>query len=263
VSDHGTPPAPNGDAGEPPQPDYPGPPPTAPYSPEATPQYGAQPYGQPSYPAPPYPDQPYAGQPYAGQPYAGQPYAGQPPPPYTAAPYGVPGQYPNPYPPPYPAGYPPAPYGYPAGAPYHPYARPGQVLAASVLGYVLAGLLIVTGFMLLFGASLSSDLGDAFDSDTSGVTTELAFDGLVNLIIGGLLIAGGVLFTGANPRGRRLLAIGAIATLVDCIYWLARADGDGDAAIIVILFGAPAAISLVLAFSTVVRNWLSAYARRY
>src|SRR4051794_35014441 len=98
-------------------------------------QYGQQP-GQPEYGQQPgqY-GQPPPGQPQSGQPQPGQPQYGAP-----SNPYGQPGQ------PQY--GAPSNPYGqpYPQTA-YNTVptsgGRPGTVIAASVLGYVQAGLLLI------------------------------------------------------------------------------------------------------------------------
>ena len=148
-----------------------------------------------------------------------------PPPPMQPPAYPQP-EYPGyqPYPPPYGYGYPPPPYGYP---PYQPGPagpkRPGLVLAASVLDYVCAGLLIIAGMLLLFGASVVSSL------DSTGVTgnsygVELALDGMVDLAVAGLLIAGGVMFTGGRSTGRILSTIGNVVVVVVAIYWFTRFD---------------------------------------
>ena len=109
------------------------------------------------------------------------------------------------------AGYPMPGYpmgsGYPMGypAPYPGYAtdprdvRPGVAMAAAVLAYVNAGLLILAGGLLLLGASIVSDVEDASNSHTNyGV--EIALDGTANLIAGALLIAGGVMITGRKAE---------------------------------------------------------------
>jgi hypothetical protein len=212
--------------------EYPDPPDQPPYSP---PPVTANPYGNQYGPAP---QQPAYGQPYGPpqQPYPPQQQYGQP------QPYG-------PTPPMYNA------YGYP---PAQLDARPGSVVGAAVLAYVLAGLLILSGALLLFGASISDSFGDAFDSDTSSVTAELAFDGFADLIAAGLLIAGGVSLTGRNKRGRTMLVVGAAITLAECIYWLVRSSADGGVFVFVLVFGALAVISLVLAATGLVSQWLGA-----
>src|SRR5262249_57775862 len=47
--------------------------------------------------------------------------------------------------------------------------RPGTATAASVLSYVQAGFLIISGIILLAGAGAASDFGNAFNSDTGSV----------------------------------------------------------------------------------------------
>jgi hypothetical protein len=203
--------------------EYPDPPEHAPYSP---PPKTADPYGSQYGPAL-YGQQPYGQQPYGQQPYGQQPY-GQPPPGYDA-------------------------YGYPAQPGD---ARPGSVLGASVLAYVLGGLLILAGTLLLFLTSAVNSLGNDFDSDTSGVTAELAFDGFADLLAAGLLIAGGVWLAGRHVRGRTMLAIGSGITLIECVYWLARTSAASGVFVFVLVFGALAVISLVLAVSGPVSHWL-------
>ena len=146
-------------------------------------------------------------------------------------------------------------YGYP---PPQLDARPGSVVGAAVLGYVLAGLLILAGALLLFGASTINSFGNAFDSDTGSVTAELTFDGFADLVAAGLLIAGGVSLSGRNKRGRTMLAIGAVITIAECVYWLARTSADGGVFVFVLVFGALAVISLVLALTGPVSQWLGA-----
>jgi hypothetical protein len=214
--------------------EYPDPPEEPP--PYSLPPATVNPYGNQFAPAP---QQPYGQppQPY-GQPP--QPY-GQPTQPYGQQPYG-----------PAPPGY--AAYGYPAYPSQSVHARPGLVLGASVLAYVLAGLLILAGALLLFGASFFNRLGTELNSDTTSVTTELAFDGMANLFAAGLLIAGGVCLSGRLVRGRSMLAVGAAITLIECVYWLVRSSASGG--VFVLVFGALAAVSLVLATSGPVSRWL-------
>lgn len=196
------------------------------------------------YPEPPE-QPPYTPPPATANPYGNQ-YGPAPQQPYGQQPYGPPQSY-GPTPPAYNA------YGYPAP---QVDARPGTVLGASVLAYVLAGLLILSGALLLFGASTVDSLGDAFNSDTSSVTAELALDGLADLLAGGLLIAGGVSLSGRHLRGRTMLVVGTTITLIECVYWLARTSADGGVFVFVVVFGALAVISLVLAVSGTASQWL-------
>jgi len=160
------------------------------------------------------------------------------PPPYGQDPYGAPA---------YNA------YGYPAA----PRTRPGQVLAAGVLAYVLAGILILSGVILLFGASSVNSLGNAFNSDTGSATAELAIDGFVDLVAAGLLIAGGVSLSGAHRRGRTLLLVGGGMVLADCVYWIARTSADGGVFVFIIVYGGLAALAIVFALSGQATQWLN------
>jgi hypothetical protein len=175
---------------------------------------------------------------------------------YAPPGYAPPGYAPPGYGPP---GYPPPGYGYAhQPQPYTGPVRPSEVLGASVLAYVLGGLLILAGLLLIFGASLSSSMGDAFDADTGSITAELAFDGVVNLVAAGLLIAGAVSLTGGRLGGRTLLACGAGITVAASIYWLARSSGERGAGVYAFLFDALAVIAVCLMFSGAVTRWLRA-----
>ncbi|MGI8678631.1 MAG: hypothetical protein ACR2LX_08100 [Jatrophihabitans sp.] len=187
---------------------------------------------------------------YQGPPSypAGQYPAGQ----YPAAPY--PGaQYPSPmYPQPY--GY-PAPYGYPP-APTGP-QRPGLILAACVLGYINAGLLILAGALLLFGASIAHDIQDLANGGRD-YGTELGIDGFVNFVAAGLLIAGAVMFTASKSTGRILLAVGNAVVIAEAIYWLVRFDSIRSDGWIVyaVIFGALAVLPLAFSFTADVNRWM-------
>ncbi|MEP7177524.1 MAG: hypothetical protein ABI775_00380 [Pseudonocardiales bacterium] len=228
--------------------EYPEPPEQPPYSPPpptANP-YGAAPrqgYGQSA----PYWQQPAYGQQraYGQQPAPHGPF-GQQPAAYGQQPYAPPQAY-GPTPPAYNA------YNYPEQSGNQ---RPGTVLGASVLAYVLAGLLILAGALLLGGASAASSFGDAFNSNTSDITAELTLDGFADLLAGGLLIAGGVSLTGRHSRGRTMLLVGAGITLIECVYWLVRTSAAGGVFVFVLVFGALAVTSLVLAMSSTASHWL-------
>src|ERR1700742_1515023 len=90
------------------------------------------------------------------------------------------------YPPP--AGYRPA-ETYPD---YHqPDRRPGEGVAGAVLGLVTSGLLLVTGFIVIFAASsLGSADGDIASTQRTGLFVGAGF---MNVVVAGLLILGAVL----------------------------------------------------------------------
>jgi hypothetical protein len=194
---------------------------------DAPPPGGANP--GPGYPPPAYPIAGYPGQPYAPAPG---------------------------YPPGYPGGYPGTPY--PTGYGWTPIdPRPGTVLGASILAYINSGLLILSGSLLLFGAAVIHDIDKATRSHT-GYGTELAFDGVLNLIAGGLLIAGGVALSNRRTSGRIMLTVGSVIVLAECVYWLTRfSDTDFSGRVVyVLLFGALAVISVALSWTPAVTAWL-------
>jgi len=207
------------------------------------PQYGQPQYQQPQYGQPQY-GQPQYGQPQYGQPQYQQPQYGQPQ--YGQAQYGQPG-YPMPgY---QMSGYPMPGYGGPP--------RPAGLTAAAVLAYVAAGLLIFAGILLFFGASVINSF-DAIDGGTASggmLTAELAFDGLLNLLSGGLLISGAVMFTGGRATGRVLMSIGCGIVIVESIYWALRTGGNGVAWSV--LFAAIVIVALSLAWTAGATRWLT------
>jgi hypothetical protein len=213
----------------------------------AAPQFPTGQYPTGPYPTEPYPPQQYPGQPHSGQPYPAQPYAGQPYPPQPA--YGMPG-YPGP-------GYPP---GYPGYGPYAPAqaARPGVVVAASVLSFVVAGLLFIAALLLFLGASVVSGLSESLDRNSTTTITEILLDGLIDMISGGLLLAGGIVVLGRRANGRTLYSIGAGACIAAGIYWLVRAHDSGVVPFFV-LFVAPTVTGLVLLWLSSVTRWLRGY----
>jgi hypothetical protein len=224
----------------------------------------SNPYGQPG-------QQPQAGNP---QQYPG--YGQQQPTGYPSSP-GQPTGYPSS--PGQPTGYPSSPGQYPAqqgqypaqqgptsnpyGQPYpqgqfgqypmvNPNRRPGGATAAAVLSYIQAGVLLIIGIILLAGAKTFDDFGG--DGST---TAELAVDGVVNIALGGLFIAGAVMLT--SGRTRNVLMLACVANLIDSIYWVARAESGGKA--LVLFFVVLPIISLALILNSSVTNWLQAKAR--
>lgn len=198
--------------------------PGEPYDPNGSYQPAPYPYPAQQQPQqPPYPQFQYPQ--YAQYPQYGPGYAG--------------------YPPPYP-GYPPPPYGS---------TRPGTATAANVLGYITAGLLIAAGLLLFFGASIVNGLDQLDNNSHSIVTAELVLDGVLDLVAGGLLIAGAVSFSGRNPSGRIMLSVGSGIVLGEAVYWIARSGGD--ATFWALVFAALVIVSLSLAWSSSSNRWIN------
>jgi hypothetical protein len=175
------------------------------------------------------------------------------PPPPTRPPSG-PAAYGPTYPPPpgYPAGFLPTYRAYVAPSPYA--ARPGAALGAAVVAYVLAGLLVVASFVLFTGAALVDD-ADRLDSNVPA-TSELVFDGIVDLVAAGLLITGGVLLTLRRAHGRTVLLVACALTLIDSVYWFVNADWIRGSVGWTLGFTALAVAIVVLVASPTVGRWL-------
>lgn len=197
----------------------------------------------------------WSGRPWepAGEPvdpsatYAGPPYG---PPPHA---YGPPAYGPPAYGPGY--GYPPVPY---PGRPDPAGERPGLAVAAAVLAFIDAGLLILSGALLLFGASLAASIAESVGDSSSAYSAEFAFDGVLDLVSAGLLIAGGVNMLGGRQVGRVLLTAGSGIVLVEAIYWPARFPVSAVPSTIVwdVLFSALAVLVLIFAWVPTVSRWL-------
>ncbi|MBP2324253.1 hypothetical protein JOF56_004638 [Kibdelosporangium banguiense] len=214
-------------------------------------EYGQQPYPGhqppiPGYGAPAgsgYPQQGYPqGQPgYPGTPPGGQPvYAGQP--------------------------YPQGQGGYGGGYGPAPVEKPGGVTGAAVLGFIQAGItLITTG--LLFAGLFAAGGGPGIAIGWAVALAQLA--GLILLIFGAVQ-----LMSGTN---RMLYVIGAILELVICAYYLiniAISDTDtGNAAfssalgnlkaaatVVPIVFAVMPLIGLILALGSSTTSYLQAKA---
>lgn len=187
------------------------------------------------------------------------PYQGPPPtashdPGSVASPYPYAVPYPNPYA--YPTGYG---YGYPAVQPGQ--RRPGTLTAAAVLGYVNAGLLVIAGLLLFTGASIVDSVNDSTDgAGLASFSTELSFDGFLNLLASALLITGGVLMSARRPNGRPVYAAGAAVVVIESGYWLARwgsrVNDAGGMVVYALLFGLLAGVGLGLACTRDGSNWL-------
>jgi len=184
------------------------------------------PYEPPPDDSPIDPNPTYPGPPSSGR-YFPQPQAPAPPPP----------GYPGSYPPPWDTG------------------RPGGISAASVLGYIDAGLLILAGLLLLIGASAVDSWNNAFGSNDNSITAELAIDGLLNLLSAGLQIAGGVMIADRSERGRTLFTVGGGLCIAAGVYWLIRVH-DVGVAIWTIVFIALPIIALSLAWTAPATEWL-------
>lgn len=114
-------------------------------------------------------------------------------------------------------GYPPYGATYPAGP-----RRPGAVTAAAVLAFVQSGFVLIGGLMTVSGASAMAAFHDVGWTSAGDFRGELALVGIVTLVVGALLIAGGVrIFSG--PPG--LLTIGGLLSIALSLYWGIRLSG--------------------------------------
>ncbi|WP_155858696.1 hypothetical protein [Candidatus Blastococcus massiliensis] len=220
-----------------------------------------------------------------------KPYAGPPP------------QYPPPqYPPPqHPAQYPPAqyggpppgwqqPYGAPApwgqpawgagpyGAPWGPpravVRTPGQVIAAAVLAFVQAVVVLVASLYVWFFASIA-DIASSGRPDvyTSATARQLATEGtilaIIQLVSAVLLVAGGLLaLNKRTSTSYRVLAGAHIVQVLLALYWAGRLldvlgdlpgqNGEGALAAFSLFFLAGPAVALGLLLTTRARHWFTA-----
>jgi hypothetical protein len=196
-------------------------------------------YGQQPYPG----QQPYQGgqqQPQQGYGYPQTPAGGQPV--YAGQPY--PQQQP---------GYGPA-----------PVEKPGAVTGAAVLGFIQAGLTLITTGILFFGLIGTSSTASAAGTDTTmGWVVALAqLAGLVLLIFGAVQLMSGT--------SRGLYLIGAGVELAICLYYLISivasdtgglsvlADMKAAATVIPIVFAVMPLIGLILALGQGTSRYIQA-----
>ncbi|MCZ2822090.1 hypothetical protein O2V63_17255 [Modestobacter sp. VKM Ac-2977] len=208
------------------------------------PQYGQPQYGQGQYGQPQYGQQQYGqygqaqyGQGQYGQPQYGQGQYGQPDP-YGQQQYGQQGQ-----------SYGQYGYGEPPST-----ARPGAVITAAVLGFVLAAFGVLVGFFLIvFGAAALAG-AEGFDEELFDVAggglgavggISLAF-GLITVLWTVLMIWGSV--WALTGRNRVLLIVGGSIAIAFTGLTLigALGDGDGGAILFSLLLVAAAVATVVL-----------------
>lgn len=186
---------------------------------------------------------------------------------------GAPGPLPDPgYSGPPPTGmyqHPPWPYPpyppYPPPRNYPPYpvppadARPGTVTAAAVLGWVLAGLLLLAAGLLFFGAAFLHDFDAVNGTSTGSYVAEFTVDALIDVLTAGLLIAGGIGLTTRSGSARMLFTVGAGVVVVASMYWLARWGDRAGGAIVgyAVIFGGAAVVALGLTWTGAAGEWLS------
>jgi hypothetical protein len=130
--------------------------------------------------------------------------------------------------------------------------RPGAVVTAAVLSLITAGLLLITGFVVIFAAS-SLETADTVDNPQR--TTLFVGAGLVNVIAAALLIIGGVALLSRSRAGRSALVVGTLLCLALGAFWLIE-DHDGGIIVWLFIFCAPALIAGLLACTARVTSWL-------
>jgi hypothetical protein len=138
-------------------------------------------------------------------------------------------------------------------APRPPDERPGEAVAAAVLSLVVAALLLITGFVVIFAAS---SLENEPDTDPSQRTTLFVFAGLVNVIAAAILIVGGVLLLSRSKSARATIASGALLCLALGVFWLANDQGDNGVVVWLIIFCLPVIVATLLTASTRITAWI-------
>lgn len=148
--------------------------------------------------------------------------------------------------------YPPAAYGGWTGG-HAVDERPGEAVAAAVLSLIVAALLLITGFVVIFAAS---SLETAPDADPSQRTTLFVFAGLVNVIAAAILIVGAVLLLSRSKSARATIASGTLLCLALGVFWLANDQGDSGIVVWLVIFCVPVVIASLLSASTRITFWL-------
>ncbi|GAB3200728.1 hypothetical protein GCM10027261_33470 [Geodermatophilus arenarius] len=209
--------------------------------------YGQQ-YGQPGYGQ----TQPYGQQGYGQQGYGQQGYGQQ----YGQQDYGQTQPYGQQY----------GQYGQPApyGQQYGQYgqdgvpAKPGGVVTAAVLGFVLGAIGVLISLLLVFAGAVASSAGDELDSEIPGFGSVAGAVGGVILVFGLVALVWTVVMIWGSVwaltgRSRVMLLVGgsiALAfTLFGLIGNLADADTAGAGGIVTSLLFFLAALAIVVLLS--------------
>jgi hypothetical protein len=137
------------------------------------------------------------------------------------------------------------------------WGRPGQAVAAAVLSYIEAGLLILTGLILFSGSSAVSDWSSSNEGNDYGWAAQFALAGLGDVVAAGLLIAGGVAFTGGKQVGRTLLAVGLAVCVVEAILWISWLyDSSGASFVWAAFYLVMPIIATSMSYAGSVSRWL-------
>lgn len=125
---------------------------------------------------------------------------------------------------------------------------PGALIAGSVLGYLLAVFLLVTGLLLLFFGSFIAGSFESVDSTLGDGGTSLIVAGLGNWIAAGLLIAGWVMATARRPAGLLVSLAGSGLVAALAVYWVVLYPVSGIVAwaiVHAVIAAVPAGLSII------------------
>jgi hypothetical protein len=206
-----------------------------------------------------------------GAPYAGPPITGPPP----AAPGWAPPGYGNQYGPGYPYGAPPAP-GYPAPypawgwpVPPAPPRKPGQVIAAAVLSFVQAALVLVASLYVFLFASVA-EIAAGAPGFSASRTEELAAEGQILATVQlasaiALVVAGIMALSRRTHAAWLLLVVTSAVQVLLALYWMVRltglvgdgVDSGGALAASAMFFLAGPAVALGLVLTGAGRRWFA------
>jgi hypothetical protein len=197
----------------------------------------------------------------------GAPYAGPPPtaavPPWIGPPYGAPAPgWPSYGAPPYGLPWPPPPAGH---------RRPGQVIAAAVLGFVqAAGVAVASAYVFLVASLFTLADGEpGFPGDGAALATEATAIAAVQIASVVALVVGGVMALSRRSPAARWTLVAALGLQVAlAVYWavrlfdlLGRVPGADPSAVLlfgVFCFAAAPAVGLGLLVGRPAREWFAA-----
>jgi hypothetical protein len=141
----------------------------------------------------------------------------------------------------------------PATAARYGQRRPGAVVGATVLSVTMAGVLLITGFIVIFAAS---SLGASDDVESTANVTPFVVAGLLNVVAAALLIIGGVLLLGRAAAGRVAIGAATVLCIALAIFWLADDQNDNGIVIWLFIFCVPVITATLLATTASVAQWL-------
>jgi hypothetical protein len=130
--------------------------------------------------------------------------------------------------------------------------RPGEAVSAAVLSLIVAGLLLVSGFILILAVMTVDD--PRFEATRQANAVIVA--ALSNMVTAAVLIVGATLLLGRARAGRPTIGVGTLFCLALGIFWLYEDSISGGSFAWLLIFCGPVITASLLICTARVSNWL-------